>query len=135
MSRDSHTIEEVSAAAWDYPLPASPIKRTLIVRDQDGRGIQTFWGADFTESQIREILASAGYKWREQPLGSSALCSEGETANGEGCLGEVLRLEDEEWIGRVSYEDYQSQEEFKAIEGAKWWCERQTAMLLLHIEG
>lgn len=134
LSRDSHTIEEVSAAAWEYPLPASPIKRTMIVRDQDGRELQAFRGADFTESQVGRILASAGYKWWERPLGRFALCSEGEASNGDGCLGEVLRVEDEEWIGRVSYEGYQSEEEFKTIEGAQTWCEHQTAMLLLHME-
>ena len=134
LSRDSHTIEEVSAAAWKYPLLASPVKRTLILRDQDGREIQSFLGADVTDSQVRGILEAAGYKWREQSLMSFVFSSEGDTASQDGCWAEVQRLESEEWIGLVSYEGYQCQEECKTVEEAKGWCERHAATLLLHME-
>ena len=135
LSRDSHTIEEVSAAAWNYPLPASPVKRTLIVRDQDGREIQSSWGADVTDSQVREILDAEGFKWREQSLRSLVNCPEGDTASQDGYWAEVQHFENEEWIGLVSYEGYQLQEKFKTVEEAKGWCERHTATMLFHIEG
>ena len=135
LSRDSHTIEEVSAAAWNYPLPASPVKKTLIVRDQDEKEIQAFWGAEITDSQVREILDATGYKWREQSLGTFVLCSEGDASSQDGYWAEVQRFEYKEWIGGVIYEGFQLREEFTTIEEAKGWCERQTAMLLLHIDG
>ena len=56
LSKDSHTIEEVSAAAWNYPLPASPVKKTLIVRDQDERELLAFRGAAITDAQVGEVL-------------------------------------------------------------------------------
>ena len=31
LSKDSHTIEEVSAEAWNFPLPATPVKKTLVL--------------------------------------------------------------------------------------------------------
>ena len=134
LSKDSHTIEEVSAAAWNYPLPASPVKKTLVIRDQDEREIQTFWSAEITDSQVREILDKTGYKWREQSPAGLLLCSEGDFPNQDGCWAELQRLETEEWIGGVFHEGYELQKEFVTIEEAKSWCELHAAMLLLHVE-
>ena len=134
LSMDSHTIEEVSAAAWNYQLPANPIKKTLTVRDQDEREIQSFLGAEVTYSQVREILDAAGFKWREQSAGSFVFYSEGDAASQDGCRAEVQHSENENWIGVFFYKHHQRQEEFTTIEEAKLWCELHTAMLLLHIE-
>ena len=135
LSMDRHTIGEVSSAAWNYPLPAGPIKKTLAVRDQDGREIQAFWGADITESQAREILDAAGYEWRERPPGTLQLCSEGGGFSLEEFRAEMQRLESDEWLGDVLHEGHRLRGEFATIEEAKEWCELQTAMVLLHIEG
>ena len=135
LSKDSHTTEEVSAAAWNFPLPATPVKKTLVMRDQDKREIQTFWSADITSSQAREILEASGYKWREQFRGSLLLYSEGDVPNRDGCWAGVQWDEDEKWTGVVSHEGYGLQEEFETVDEARAWCEHHTAMLLMHIEG
>ena len=135
LSKDFHTIEEVSAAAWSYPLPASPVRKTLVIRDQDEREIQTLLGADVTDSQVAEILDAAVYGWRKHPFGTFVLCSEGGAANGDRCSAEVQRGTSGQWVGGVSYQCHQLQEEFTSLEDAKRWCERQTAMLLLHTDG
>ena len=135
LSMDRYTIGEVSSAAWNYPLPAGPIRKTLTVRDRDGREIQTFWGANITEFQAREILDAAGYEWREQSPGSLQLCSEDSGSDLYGCGAEVQCIKNEVWIGDVLHEGHRLRGEFTTKEEAKGWCEIQTAMLLLHIEG
>ena len=135
LSKDSHTIEELSAESWSFPLPATPVKKTLVVRDQDEREIQTFWSADITSSQAREILEASGYNWRERFRGSLLLCSEGEVPNQNGCWAGIQWDEDKKWTGVVSHEGYVLQEDFGILNDAKAWCERHTAMLLMHIEG
>ena len=133
LSKDCHTIEDVSAAAWNYPLPAIPVKKTLVVRDQDEMEIQTFWGAEITDTQVSEILDATGYKWRERSIGNFLLCSEGAIRNQDGCWAELKYLENEEWTGGVIHEGNELHEEFASIEEARGWCERHTAMLLLHL--
>ena len=133
LSMDTHNIGEVSSAAWNYSLPVAPIKKTLTVRDQTGREIQAFWGANITEFQAKEILDAAEYVWREQSPKSLQLCSEGYDSNQEGCRAEVQPLESQGWIGDVLQEGYRLRGEFTTIEEAKGWCELHTAVLLLHI--
>ena len=135
LSEDSHTIEEVSAAAWNYPLPASPVKKTLIVRDQDERELLGFRGAEITDAQVREILDETGYKWSEQSPKSLMLCSEGNVRHQDGPWADLECRANEEWIGGIFHEGCELQEAFATIEEARAWCERYTAKLLLHIEG
>ena len=123
MSRDSHSMEEVSAAAWNYPLPASPVKRTLIVRDQDERELLAFWGAEITDTQVGEILDEAGYEWHKQSHGSLLLRSEGDIPNQDGLCALLQCLEDEEWTGSIFCEGDELQEGFVTVEEAKAWCE------------
>ena len=135
LSRDGQTIREVSAAAWNYPLPANPVKKTLIIRDQDERKLLTFQGGAITNTQVREILDEAGYEWREQSPESFLLCSEDDVSNEGGLWARLQCLKTEEWIGGVFYESYELKEGFVTGEEAKVWCERHMAMLLLHMEG
>ena len=135
LSRDSHTIEEVSAAAWNYPLPASPVKKTLIIRDQHEKELLAFRGGAITDTQVREILDEARYEWREQSPRRFLLCSESDVPNQDGLWAGLQCLNKEEWIGSVFYEDYELKGIFVTVEEAKAWCERHTAMLLLHMEG
>ena len=135
LSKDAHTIEEVSAEAWNFPLPATPVKKTLVIRDQDGREIQTLWSADITSSQAEEILEASGYNWREQFRGNLLLCSKGDVTNQDSCWAGIQCNEDDKWTGVVSHEGYELREEFEAVDEAKAWCECYTAMLLMHIEG
>ena len=136
LSRDSHTIEEVSAAAWNYQFPASPIKKTLTLRDQDHKAIQTSWGAEMTDSQVREVLDVMGYTWQELSLTSAVLCSESDSSSDEGrCKAEVQYAENEKCLGLFFFGNYELQAECASINDAKEWCERQTAMVLLHTEG
>ena len=134
LSKDRHTIEEVSAAAWNYSLPPSPVKKTLVIRDEEEREIQTFWGAAITNLQVEEILNEASFQWHEQSDESLLLSSQGESIDHGSCTAEVQRLENEKSIGIVSYQGYPLQSEFVNIEEAKQWCERQVSLLLLHIK-
>lgn len=135
LSRDSHTTEEVSAAAWNFPLPAIPVKKTLVFRDEDEREIQTFWGAEISSLQAREILGVLGYNWREQLRGSLSLCSKDDVPNQDGCWARLRCGEDQKWTGMVSHEGYELREEFETVDEAREWCELHMAMLLMHIEG
>ena len=135
LSRDSHTIEEVSAAAWNYPLPVSPVKKTLVVRDQQERELLAFRGALLTETQVREMLDESGYNWRERSARSFLLCSEADGPNQNGIWTWLRYVKSNEWIGSVFHEGYELKEKFITTEEAKRWCERHTAMLLLHIRG
>ena len=135
LSKDRHTIEEVSAAAWNYSLPHSPVKKTLVIRDEEEREIQTFWGAAITNPQVEEILNEAGFQWRRQSAESLLLSSEGKSIDHGGCTAEVRRLESEKSVGIVSYQGYPLRSEFVSMEEAKRWCERQVSLLLLHIKG
>ena len=135
LSKDSHTIEEVSAAAWNFPLPAIPVKKTLVIRDQDEREVPTFWSADITNSQAKEILEALGYSWRDHYRGRFWLCSEDDAPSQDGCWAGLQWDQDEKWTGVVFHKGYELREEFEAVDEAKAWCERHTAMLLMHIEG
>ena len=135
LSKDCHTIEEVSEAAWNYPLPPIPVKKTLVVRDQEEKELQTFWGASIIEPQVKEILDGAGFQWRELPPYSLLLCSEGEALEQGDCAAEVRRLNSRTSVGTIYFQDYPLREEFVTVVEAKQWCERQVALLLLHIEG
>ena len=135
LSKDSHTIAEVSAAAWNFPLPAIPVKKTLVFRDQDEREIQTFWSADMTSLQAKEILEALGYNWRDHFRGSFLLCSEDDAPSQYGCWAVLQWDEDEKWIGVIFHESYELREEFETVDEARLWCELHTAMLLMHIEG
>ena len=135
LSKASHTIEEVSAAAWNYPLPASPVKKTLTVRDQDEREFLALRGAEITDAQVREILDGTRYKWSEQSPKSLVLCSEGIVRHQDGPWANLECHVNEEWIGGIFHEGYELREAFVTIEEARAWCERHTAMLLLRIEG
>ena len=133
LSRDGHSIEKVSEAAWNYPLPAIPVKKTLTLRDQDEKEIQTFWSANVTDSQVKELLKSTGYSWSEQPCGSFIICSLSDVASQGGCRAEVRRLGNGTFVGSIDYRGYQIEEDFLTVEEGKSWCEFHTAMLLLHL--
>ena len=135
LSMDDHSIEEVSSAAWDFPLPTSPIKKTLTIRDQDERELSVFWGALLTPSQVKEVLDATGYKWRELAPGSLLLCAEDDVSNPKECRAEIRYLGDSTWTGSVFYKGNQRREDFVEVETAEEWCELQVAMLQLHVEG
>ena len=135
LSKESHTVQEVSAEAWNFPLPVIPVKKTLVIRDQSGREIQTFLSADITSSQAREILEASGYNWCEHSRGTLLLCSEGDAPSQDGCWAGLQWNKDEKWTGVVSDEGYELRQEFDTVEEARVWCECHTAMLLMHIEG
>ena len=135
LSKDRHTIEEVSAAAWNYPLPSTPVKKILVVRDQQERELQTFWGAAITDPQVKEIIDEAGFHWRQLPTESLLLCTEGNAIDQGDCAAEVRRLENGKSVAAVYFQGCRFREEFVTVEEAKEWCEHQVALLLLHIEG
>ena len=135
LSRDSHSMKEVSAAAWDYPLPASPVRKTLIIRDQHEKELLTLRSAEITDTQVREILDETGYEWREQAPWSFLLCSEADFPDQGGLWAGLQRLKNEKCIGVVFHKGYEQKEEFVSAEEARAWCERHTAMLILHMKG
>ena len=135
LSKDHHSIEEVSAAAWNYPLPPSPVKKTLVIRDQEEREIQTLWGAAITDPHVREVLDEKGFQWRELSADSFLLSSEGDAIRHDGCTAEIRRLASGKSMGAVYYQGYPFRGEFITAEEAKDWCEHQVALLLLHIKG
>lgn len=134
LSKDEHTIQDVSDSMLNFPWPARPIKRSLTLRDEHGDEIAAFWGASFTKEQVSEILDDHGYCWVERHSFESRLWPRNASAQAK-CWAWVRHVKGDKWIGSVVYAgDQLPQETFDSDEDAKGWCEAYVAAALMHLE-